>query len=115
MSNKEIYDAAHKAGSEAVERQLEAVVPMTVTDGTNSWFVRGGVCGFAWVTVRPANCSFARYLKEEKGCRLAYGGGMQIWISDYSQSMQMKEFYARAFAEKLREFGIRATSDSRMD
>ena len=58
-------------------------------------------CGFAWVTVRPGNCSFAIWLKKNKGARAGYNGGVQIWISKFGQSHDKKKAYARAFADKL--------------
>ena len=118
-----LWDLAHEAGLVAVAKLN--VVPMVVTAHANplddnspvqqQWFVADGVCGFAWVTVRPANSAFSRWMKENKGCHLAYGGGMQYWISMFNQSMQRKEAYADAFADVLRQFGIKAYSGSRMD
>jgi len=79
------------------------------------YYVSDGVCGFAWVLVRPGNSSFARWLaKTDKGSA-AYGGGVSIWVSGYGQSMQRKEAYAGAFAKVLQDAGITAYSQSRMD
>ena len=118
-----LFELAHKAGLLAVEKAH--VVPMIVAEHINllddnspvkkSYFVSDGVCGFAWVVIRPANCAFARWMKENHNCHTAYGGGMQYWISMFNQSMQKKEEYATAFANILREFGINAYSQSRMD
>jgi hypothetical protein len=101
------------------------VIPMVVRETTNplddsaptkrEWFVADGVCGFAWVVIRPANCAFAKWMKANKGCRLAYGGGIQYWVSFFNQSMQLKEAYADAWAAVVKEFGIHAYSTSRMD
>jgi hypothetical protein len=79
------------------------------------WFVADGVCGFAWITVHPANCSFAIWAKKNDGWRAAYGGGMQKWVSQFNQSMQRKEAYAAAYAGVLASHGIKAYSGSRMD
>ena len=82
------------------------------------------ICGFAWVTVKPGNCTFANWLKKKGQARKAYGGGVQIWISGYGQSHDKKEAYARAFANKLKELlidsgtlspKISITSGSRLD
>jgi len=118
-----LWSLANDAGMLAVSK-LD-VTPMVVTERTNpmddaspvrrSWYVGDGVCGFAWVTVRPGGCAFARWMKENKRCDIAYGGGMQFWVHYFNQCMQKKEAYAEAFAEVLRQFGIKAYSGSRMD
>lgn len=110
-----IINDAHEAGRKAVEA-LD-VRPMTVSDGKQSWFVFDGVCGFAWVTVKPANSKMAKYMKDV--IRIArksiYEPGVMYWISDYNQSMQKKEAYAYAFAKVLQDNGIKAYAGSRMD
>lgn len=58
-------------------------------------------CGFAWVTVKPGNCSFAKWMKANKGANAAHGGGVSIWISKFGQSHDKKKAYARAFADKI--------------
>jgi alpha-beta hydrolase superfamily lysophospholipase len=73
------------------------------------------VCGFAWVTLRPANSSFAIWAKKNRDWKPAYGGGMQLWVSAYNQSMKRKEAYATAFANVLYASGIKAYAGSRMD
>lgn len=79
--------------------------------------VLGGVCGFAWIVLRPANSKFANYCKNSYALQTHknYGGGLAIWIGDYGQSMTMKEAYASAFAKVLRDAGINAYAQSRMD
>lgn len=74
-----------------------------------------GVCGFAWVNVRPGNSSFARWLTKTNIGRAAYEGGVQLWISHFGQSMERKSAYARAYAQVLTDAGIRAYAESRMD
>ncbi len=83
--------------------------------GGKSWYVADGVCGFAWIKIRPANSSFALWAKKAGIAKPAYGGGLQIWVSGYGQSMQKKEAYAAAYAKVLSEAGIKAHSESRMD
>ena len=58
-------------------------------------------CGFAWINVKPGNCSFAIWLKKTKGASAAHGGGVQLWVSKFGQSHSKKKAYARAFADKL--------------
>ena len=126
-----LFDKAYAAGLEA--GKTVGVTPMVVgtpknlmgslTGGDDGgfdenepvYFVEGGVCGYAWVTVRPANSSFALWLKKNKGASTGYYGGMQLWVREFGQSMQRKEAFAKAFAEVLREAGINAFSESRMD
>jgi hypothetical protein len=81
-----------------------------------AWHVPEGVCGFAWVNVSPGNCSFAKWLVKNGFARKAYGGGVDIWISDFGQSMERKEACANAVAEVIRnEVGVKAYARSRMD
>ena len=120
-----IYREAHEAGCDAVEKAN--VVPMIVgtpstTFGNDidhskpTYYVADGVCGFAWVNVKPGNSGFAKYLKSMGRARKdSYYGGVSVWISDYNQSMQRKETYAHAFARVLNSHGINAYSMSRMD
>ena len=79
--------------------------------------VLGGVCGFAWIVLRPANSKFANYCKTSYAVRTHknYGGGLAIWIGAYGQSMTRKEAYASAFAKVLRDAGLNAYAESRMD
>jgi hypothetical protein len=79
------------------------------------YYVPQGVCGFAWITIKPATGSFVRRLREMGLGSAAYGGGWQIWVGKYGQSMELKEAYARGFARVLQEAGIKAYADSRMD
>ncbi len=74
-------------------------------------------CGFAWVTVRPANCKVAKILKAKYGARNGYQGGVQVLNPGRSntQSMDVKEQGAYAFAKVLHEAGVKATPGSRAD
>jgi hypothetical protein len=127
---QEIWDEACKAGRDAVEKLN--VVPMVVQEHQNmlddkspvaqSWFVADGVCGFAWINIRPASrvgrndCDFAKWCRANRiGSYDDYAKAWNIWVSDYNQSMQKKEAYADAAASVLQKYGIRAYSGSRMD
>lgn len=79
------------------------------------WVVDDGPCGFAWVTIRPGTSRFARFLTRKGLARSAYGGGVQVSIRDYNQSLMRKSAHASAMARVLRENGIDAWDDSRMD
>ena len=75
-------------------------------------------CGFAWVKISPANSSFARQLKKAGIVdRVAWDGGYDIWNpgGSYTQSMDIKEHGAAAYADTLREAGIDAYAMSRAD
>lgn len=121
-----ILNEARIAGLEAVQKLQ--VTPMVVTSHESpmddsspvkqEWFVADGVCGFAWVTLRPANSAFANWLKKNHGEQWrvdSYTGGLKLWVSEFNQSMQRKEAYAYAFAGILQKYGFKASSDSRMD
>lgn len=74
-------------------------------------------CGFAWVTIRPATSKFARALKAAGVAKKAYGGGLQVWNpgGSFTQSMDIKEVGAAAYAGVLRAAGIDAYAQSRAD
>lgn len=120
-----IYDEAWKAGVEAA-RKCE-VAPMLVGTPTTPLgndidrskpveYVADGVCGFAWVQVKPGTSSFAKWLVKNNYARKdSYYGGVCIWISDYNQSMQRKEAHAYAMAEVFRKHEFNAYGASRMD
>ena len=108
-----LIEQAHAAGVAAAAACN--VRAMVVSGGGQSWYVPDGVCGFAWITIHPGNCALAKYVKKYHGARAAYGGGMQIWVSAYNQSMQLKEAYATAYAGVLQAAGHKAYAGSRMD
>ena len=76
-----------------------------------------GYCGFAWVKVsEKASTKLGRALKTV-GFRKSYNGGLDLWNPGGSgtQSMDIKEAGAEAYAEALRGFGINAHACSRAD
>lgn len=116
-------DAAGKAAAAACRP-----TPMIVGDAKSlfsneidyskpTYYVADGVCGFAWVNLKPGNSGFANWLKKMKLARRdEYYGGVTIWVSDYNQSMDRKSAYAGAFARVLNDAGFkRAYAMSRMD
>ena len=126
-----ICEKASQAGYAAVE--TARVVPMVLGQETSlfsgvidetkpTYFVEDGVCGFAWVSVKPENIGNTRLGKQERRALEAVGFRKNDYektyllrISDFNQSMQKKEAYADAYAKVLRGHGIRAYSGSRMD
>jgi hypothetical protein len=123
MQLEAIYHEAHDKGNAAV--QMTTVTPMVVQQRENpldddsrlvrQYFVSDGVCGFASVTVKPANSKFAKFLIANGLGRKGYGGGVCMSIRQFNQSLTKKEAYAYAFASVLNEHGIKAYVDSRMD
>ena len=76
-----------------------------------------GYCGFAWVKVsEKASTKLCRALTTV-GFRKSYNGGLDLWNPGGSgtQSMDIKEAGAEAYAEVLRKFGINAYACSRAD
>lgn len=123
MQVSEIFQAAHNAGKVAV--QAASITPMIVQHRANplddtsavqrQWLVNDGVCGFASVIVKPANCKFAKYLQAQGLASKHYYGGMSMSVRDFNQSLQKKEAYAYAFARVLEQNGVNAYVESRMD
>lgn len=85
------------------------------------YHVSEGLCGFASLVVKPANSSFAHWLKANVRTSKHYGGGLSVWSSVIvpedarSQSYERKDAAMRAVAEVLREAGIKASCWSRLD
>lgn len=120
---EKVYNDAHEAGLAAGANLTPT--PMIVEERENPWddnskvkrsySVPQGVCGFAWVTIRPANSSYGNWLKKNGKATKAYDGGLQIWVKGFGQSYEKKSAYATAFAKVLRENGIEAQADGRLD
>lgn len=105
-----------RAHAEGMRAGREAnPVPMIVSGHGSSYWVDDGACGFAWVTIRPATSSFARWLMKEGIARKAYYGGAEIWVREFGQGIARKEAYAVAFAKVLADAGINAVAGSRLD
>ena len=120
-----IYSEAHTKGMAAGNACTPT--PMVVGEPTTplgddidytkeTWLVNDGVCGFAWVNIKPARGGFVKFLKDNKiGRKDSYYGGWTIWVSEFGQSVTRKENYARAFAKVLGDNGITAYNMSRLD
>jgi len=111
----ELAQRAYEAGIQAGVNCRP--VPMQVLDELNgqAWRVDDGACGFAWVTVKPANSAFAKWAQAQGIMRKAYGGGVQYWVSEFGQSEERKAAFAYAYARVLCEAGINAFAGSRLD
>ena len=120
---REVYEEAYQAGLAALKGSVP--VPMVVQGSANplddsspvvkDWFVEGGVCGFAWINIYPARGPFVSWCKKNGVGNKAYGGGYKIGVREGGQSMERKEAFARAFAEVLQSYGLKANAGSRMD
>lgn len=119
-----VFAEACAAAQAAYEDEQSRLRPMIVEGGGRRYFVSGGACGFAWVTIKPARGQFVAWLKSNHLGSSAYGGGWQLWSSacvlesrsaELGQSMQLKEAACHAFAEVLRSYGLNAYAGSRMD
>lgn len=112
------YQAGRKAGADCAPHPM--LVATAGADGRIDYskpiyHVDDGACGFAWVKIRPATTPFARWLKKNGYARSSWAGGLDIWISEFGQSVDRKYAMARAMANVLTEAGVTAYADSRMD
>ena len=103
---------AHTAGMLAGEACQP--VPMVIR-GYESTPVLDGPCGFATVTVKPGNSSYAIWAKKNAGFGKAYYGGVSVSVHAFNQSHDKKLAFARAFAQVLQDNGINAFAQSRLD
>ena len=122
---QEIYSEAHSAGLAAGHGCTPT--PMVVGQPTTplgndidyekaTYYVADGMCGFAWVNIKPARGKFVKFLKDNDiGRTDSYYGGYTVWVSEFGQSMHRKENYARAFAKVLSANRITAYNMSRLD
>lgn len=114
-------DAAGQAAGEAHAPQPMYVVQRENPFDDNSPIVKAyppvmdGVCGFAWVNIRPGNSSFASWLRKRGLGHKGYHGGWEYWVRGFGQSYERKMAYARAFAAVLSEAGIQAYASGRLD
>jgi hypothetical protein len=126
---KALYLKAVAAGKAAVDAAMRAnmIQPMIVGEAKSlfsneidyskkTYFEPDGVCGFAYIHIRPSTGGFAAWCKKNNIGRYSeYNRSHYIGVSDYNQSMQKKEIYARAFAAVIREAGINCYMESRID
>lgn len=84
--------------------------------------VEDGVCGFAWINIKPARGEFVKFLKSKNiGRKGVYGGytisAYDIGIPGSSQSMERKEAGCKAFVAVIKKYfpDMRIWVESRMD
>jgi hypothetical protein len=119
------YNAAHAAAVTAWQNATPE--PMTVAqhesplDDTSrivkAWHVSEGVCGFGAVYVKPGTHAFVHWCKHHgHGGGERYYGGCYIAISwPLGQSYERNSAAAYAAADVLREHGIPASAECRLD
>lgn len=111
----EVTREAHKLGVAAAEDIVPTVMVVRDDSTGQEWQVEGGACGFAWVSVRPGNSSFAIWARKQGWGQSSYMG-TYLWVRHFGQSMERKQAYARAYAAHLQlALGIKASAGSRMD
>jgi hypothetical protein len=121
---EKLLERAHLMGMDAGRRV--GVNPMVVGTPTElmgneidyskkTYVVESGVCGFAGVVIKPARGKFVSYLKSIGKGNKHYYGGWYVSVREFGQSLTRKEAYADAFADALKEVGMRVYVDSRMD
>ena len=120
-----IYTEAHAlgiaAGNECSPTPMIVGTPTTplgndIDYSKDTHYVSDGVCGFAWVNIKPARGKFVKYLKDNDiGRKDSYYGGYTVWVREFGQSLERKSAYARAFAKVLYDNGLKAYPMSRMD
>lgn len=110
-----LWATAAAAGKAAGDAATPDPILVTTADGAKTWYVPDGLCGFAWVKVTPGTSSFARWLVKSGLAHKGYGGGVDIWVSDFGQSIDRKTAAARAIAKVLTDAGITAYAQSRLD
>ena len=133
VKTKTAYDILVEA-SEAAEAAVKACRPTPMIVGSpttpfgndidetkQTYFVEGGVCGFASVVIKPARGSFVTLLKSRGVGRKSYYGGWDVASWEFAPSIRRDQSYERACAAAnaaaivLRNYGISAGVDARID
>ena len=99
--------------------QAKSLFSTKIDYSQQTFYEPDGVCGFAWVNVRPGTSRFARWLIRKGVARTdSYYRGVRIWAPGgdrMSQSYDRKMAAAEAYAAVLRESGITAYASGRLD
>lgn len=98
--------------------ETEGLTDIPKEDG-KSWYVSDGPCGFAWIVIKPATCSFARWCAKNDIGHAAYEGGWIIpsfvLVPGEGQSYERKRAAMWAAARVLTTHGIKCRPLARMD
>jgi len=107
---------AEKAGKEAALEAAKHMKTYAIMQNGVRIDIMRGLCGFAWVKIKNGKSSLARFMVKEKLADKGTYGGVEVWVGDFGQSVDMKAAYASAYARKLSELsGEEAFSQSRLD
>lgn len=120
---KEAVAAGDKAYKDAVPTPMIVGTPTTplgndIDYSKETYFVSEGLCGFAWVTIRPARGAFVNYLKSIQVGSNGYYGGWRVgyqYTNFKGQSYTRNVAAAGAFSGVLQKYGIDAFSEGRLD
>lgn len=128
QAKRMVYEAEQAAVKAANGAQPEGMIVFEADGLSNrpkpdarAYFVSGGVCGFAWVNVKPGNGRIARALKQLGGnSRVAncsadsYYGGVTAWMFVGGQSHARKCEAAAAYARVIEAFAAEAGENIRV-
>jgi hypothetical protein len=117
--HREAHEAGMAAGNAAQPVPMIVGSPSTpfgndIDPRQPQYYVADGVCGFAWVHLDGRE-PFAKFCKENGLGHKGYPKGFDVSVHQFGQSMARKEAYAGAYARVLRDHGIDAYVQSRMD
>lgn len=127
VSFEEIYNEAIVAGQEAaaacephpmVVGDAKSIVSDEIDYLKPVHYVSEGLCGFAWVWFPDARKKFNKWMVEHEFAKHdSYQGGVKIWGSAFwnGQSIERKEFGARAAKAVFEAYGIKCFVGSRLD
>ncbi len=110
------YDELISARGEGVgpspeEERYLGYLQNQIDETKETWFVEGGVCGFASVIIKPARGKFVTELKKRKIGGAHYYGGYSVSSWQFAPSIRRDQSYERACAaakgavEVLRSYG----------
>ena len=129
---KSAYEILVEA-SEAAEAAVKACTPRAIIVGDAiglsneideskpTYYIEGGVCGFAFVVIKPARGSIVAELKKRKIGSAHYGGGYSFSSWQVAPSIRRDQSYERAVAaargavDVLKKYGVNAYVDARID
>lgn len=121
---EQIIEASKKAYADAEANLPEFEIVETDIFGnriSDRSYKMQGLCGFAWVKIKPARGKMVSWLKKNNiGKTDSYAGGYMLWVggdipAGSTQAIQTKEAIASAAVKILQENGIRAWKESRLD
>lgn len=126
VSFEEIYNEAVEAGRKAaaacephpmVVGEAKSLVSDEIDYNKPVHYVNEGLCGFAWVWFPDARQKFNKWMLEQEFAIKSHEGGVKIWGSAFwhGQSIERKEFGARAAKEVFEAYGIKCYVGSRLD